>query len=361
MERRDILGGRSIALLRTITAPRSASSALRPIRWVRPGLVALGAAIALASTATPREARAQDSATSESAAVFDGSKVCAQSTAAAQKACKAQTEADYALAVGGCNNDTNESTRQTCLSQAKDDLASAKDDCKAQLQSRQSVCQQVGPGAYDPPIDPANFTTSITNSFSPFPPGKTWIYNIINKGDTNPSQIDTVHVTGKTITIMSVTCMVVHDYQNDTKTHELVEDTYDYYAQDKQGNVWYFGEASAQYANGYIVGNEGSWIGGVNGAKPGIIMQGAPTAGQSYRQEYQLGVAEDAASVVSLGGSLTVPYGSFSNVLKTKEYSGLEPDADENKFYAPGVGNLLTIDNVTGEQDPLVSVTNEKP
>ena len=85
-------------------------------------------------------------------------------------------------------------------------------------------------------------------------------------------------------------------------------------------------------------------------------MQGAPHVGQSYRQEFALGVAEDAASVTSLSEKVTVPYGTFSSVLETNEYSGLEPDADENKFYAAGVGNILTVDLVTGEQDPLVSV-----
>ena len=142
---------------------------------------------------------------------------------------------------------------------------------------------------------------------------------------------------------------------------ELIEDTYDFYAQDSQGNVWYFGESSAQYENGYIVRTEGSWMAGVDGAKPGIIMPAAPHAGQSYRQEFSLGVAEDSASIVSLGGSQKVPAGSYSDVLETNEYSGLEPDADENKFYAPGVGNILTVDNVTGEQDPLVSVKNDRP
>ncbi len=85
-------------------------------------------------------------------------------------------------------------------------------------------------------------------------------------------------------------------------------------------------------------------------------MPAAPHAGQSYRQEFSPGTAEDGATVVSLDGSQTVPAGSYSGVLETNEYEGLDPEADENKFYAPGVGNILTVDNVTGEQDPLVSV-----
>ncbi len=248
LEREKIMERPSLDNCRRISAPPSAGSARRATGAALPGLMVV-AAMALASTIVPREAGAQDSATSESAAVFNSSKVCAQTTSIMDQACGIQAKADYGVAVATCNNDADEATRKSCLSQAKDDFASAKDDCSGQSQARQSVCGKVGPGPYDPVIDPSNFTnsTSITNSFLPFPVGRIWTYDIINKGDTAPSQIDTVEVTNQTITLLGVKCVAVHDYQVDAKTNELTEDTYDFYAQDSQGNVWYFGESSTTY------------------------------------------------------------------------------------------------------------------
>jgi hypothetical protein len=133
---------------------------------------------------------------------------------------------------------------------------------------------------------------------------------------------------------------------------ELTEDTFDWYAQDKAGNVWYFGEDSKTIEDGQVVSTEGSWEAGVNGARPGVIMLAAPEIGVRYQQEFAAGVAEDMAKVVSLTESVTVPYGSFTGCLKTLEWSPLEPGAREYKFYAPGVGELLEID-AKGSGQPL--------
>ena len=120
----------------------------------------------------------------------------------------------------------------------------------------------------------------------------------------------------------------------------LTEKTFDYYAQDKKGNVWYFGEDTKEYENGKVVSTKGSWEAGVDGAKPGFIMQADPKVGETYRQEYYEGEAEDMAKVLSLSESVTVPYGSFDQVLVTKEWTPLEPGLVEHKYYAPGVGPL---------------------
>jgi hypothetical protein len=125
----------------------------------------------------------------------------------------------------------------------------------------------------------------------------------------------------------------------------------------KETAVWYFDEHAEQLAGGLIVGVEGSWTGGVDGSKPGIVMKAQPAVGDFYRQEFALGTAEDMAEVVSLKESVTVPYGSFSNCLETEETSPLEPDALENKFYCAGVGNVLTHDLTAGETLPLVKIT----
>ncbi len=121
---------------------------------------------------------------------------------------------------------------------------------------------------------------------------------------------------------------------------QLIEKTYDWFAQDKEGTVWYFGEDTKEYENGEVVSTKGSWEAGVDGAKPGIIMQADPKVGQTYRQEYYPGEAEDMAKVLSLDASVTVPYGFFDHVLETKEWTPLQPVFFEKKYYVRGVGPL---------------------
>jgi hypothetical protein len=126
-----------------------------------------------------------------------------------------------------------------------------------------------------------------------------------------------------------------------TEGGELVEQTYDWYAQDKEGNVWYFGEDVTEYKNGKVTGHEGSWESGVDGARPGIAMKADPRVGQTYRQEYSKGVAEDKARVVSLNGSVEVPYGKYDRVLVTEEFTPLEPGVVERQYYVAGVGDIV--------------------
>jgi hypothetical protein len=133
---------------------------------------------------------------------------------------------------------------------------------------------------------------------------------------------------------------------------KLTEKTFDYYAQDKKGNVWYFGEDTKEYENGKVVSTQGSWEAGKAGAKPGIIMQAHPKVGQSHRQEYSKGSAEDTAKVLALNGSVKVPYGSFDHSLVTKEWSPLEPGVTEHKYYAAGVGDLRGV-TVKGPSETL--------
>jgi hypothetical protein len=146
-------------------------------------------------------------------------------------------------------------------------------------------------------------------------------------------------VTDKTKKVMGVTTLIVWDrvWLDD----ELTEETYDWYAQDQEGNVWYFGEDSKEYKNGKVVSTEGSWEGGVDGAMPGMIMKNKLIVSDSYRQEYYQGEAEDWAEIVSLNEKVVVPYGSFENCIKTKDWSALEPDVIEYKYYSPSVKNVV--------------------
>jgi hypothetical protein len=133
----------------------------------------------------------------------------------------------------------------------------------------------------------------------------------------------------------------VHDVV--TEDGELVEDTYDWYAQDAEGNVWYLGEATKEYENGKVKTTEGSWQAGVGGAQPGVLVPARPEPGMTYRQEYLEGEAEDAGEVLSVDEKATVPFGSLDQVLMTKDYTPLDPDLLEHKFYARGVGPVLAL------------------
>jgi hypothetical protein len=197
-------------------------------------------------------------------------------------------------------------------------------------------------------IDPAAFATVIDNPYMPLQPGTTYIYEGTSEGEQVHND---VIVTTETKMILGVQCIVVRDTV--TIDGELVEDTLDWFAQDKAGNVWYFGEDSKTYENGQLASTEGSWEAGVDGAQPGIIMPGQPKIGVEYRQEYYPGEAEDMASVLELGtGPVTVPFGTFDDLLVIKEWSPLEPEVVEHKTYAPGIG-LILAEAVQGEDERL--------
>ena len=192
--------------------------------------------------------------------------------------------------------------------------------------------------AYNPRIDPADFVAVVDNAYMPLSPGTTFVYD----GTTeNGNEHNEVYVSSETKTILGVECVVVKDTV--VVDGVLEEATLDWYAQDKSGNVWYFGEDSKEYQEGGVVSSAGSWEAGVNGALPGIVMQADPAVGDTYRQEYYKGEAEDWASVLSLTESATVGTGAYSKVLVTKEWSGLDnPPVYEHKYYAEGVGFILT-------------------
>ena len=185
---------------------------------------------------------------------------------------------------------------------------------------------------YHPQIDPANFQTTVDNPYLPLVPGTT--FKFIEKLGRHTSENE-VTITHDTKVIMGVQCVVVKDVLREKGI--LKENTYDWYAQDKQGNVWYFGEDTKEYHPNGKVDTEGSWEAGVGRNQPGIIMPGKPVPGAPYRQEYGPGHAEDMGQVVAVNDSATVPYGSFGGCVRTKEWSLLEPGTDK-KWYAKGVG-----------------------
>ena len=276
-----------------------------------------------------------------------GADACKTTAKAVAKACAAEAKAEYMLALANCANLADSDQRKACQAEAKAQLKEALQECKDQAEARLEACARLGPDPYDPVINPANFGGPINNPLLPLIPGTTYVY-------VGGSESNVMTVTDTTVVILGVTCVEVHDVVYDDG--ELVEDTLDWYAQDNQGNVWYFGENTHELEDGLIVSIEGQWTAGVDGAKPGIVMKANPMLGDFYRQEFLLGTAEDLAEVTGLNESVDVPAGHFDGCLKTRETTPLEPDAMEDKFYAPGVGLVLEVDAETGSRVELVQV-----
>jgi hypothetical protein len=209
-------------------------------------------------------------------------------------------------------------------------------------------------GTYSPSIDPANFVRTIDNRYFPLEPGTAFHFKGV-RGNT--PQTDDEVVTRQTKQILGVTCTVVRDTVSERAGP--VERTFDWYAQDKQGNVWYMGEDALELKHGRFVKASDSWESGVKGAQPGIIVPGNPKPGDAYRQEYYPpGKALDEARVLGKNGSVKVPYGAFKGLLVTSERSPLEPQT-EQKYYAPGLGEVEErVVKGHHEQFQLASVTH---
>ncbi|MEN7547137.1 hypothetical protein AAG747_04415 [Rapidithrix thailandica] len=203
-------------------------------------------------------------------------------------------------------------------------------------------------------LSQADFVEGIDNPYFSLSPGFFFVYEGIEEEGEEVRVVEAI--TFNTKEILGITCreVLVSEYEDG----ELVEETLDWYAQDKNGNVWYFGEDSKEIEDGEVVSTEGSWQAGRNGAKPGVIMLANPQPGQKYRQEFAEGIAEDQGEVIRLTASVAVPYGSFQNCLQIKDINPLEPDSEEFKYYASGVG-LLLAESIEGEdKEELVEITD---
>jgi hypothetical protein len=211
----------------------------------------------------------------------------------------------------------------------------ASTESAASLTSKPSPPSWILRGAYAPTIDPANFVAAVDNEYFPLKPGTRFHFEGMSEGTP---QTDDVLVTDKTKLVLGVKCTVVRDTVSENG--KAVERTFDWYAQDRQGNVWYMGENSLELKNGRLVRADDSWEGGVNGGKPGIIMRGHPRPGDVYRQEYyRPGGALDQARVVGTTATVRIPGGSSKRALVTVEWSPVEPQL-EKKLYVRGLGEV---------------------
>ena len=305
--------------------------------------------------------------------------VCSSTAKTLSKACASDTNDNYLVATATCQNLTDADARKECLTEAKATRRDDASNCHDVYQARLDVCDALGQGPYDPAfgpdyannfVDPLEIGASVAaNPYFPLLQGSQWKYLTTYKDENGEdvTEKDTVTVTKHTKLIEGVTCVVVTDVVR--ASDGTVENTQDWYAQDVQGNVWYCGEIAQQQETfdgdkppkPELVGIDGSWKTGREGAKPGIQMFADPEVNKTYRQELAWVEAEDVADVLARDADQSVSDGAFQcshACVETRDYSALEPDANEHKYYAPGVGLILEVDLTNGARNELVSYTH---
>lgn len=202
---------------------------------------------------------------------------------------------------------------------------------------------------YTMPFDAANFAEPAENPWFPLKPGMSWEYRELDDEGEEEARV-IFEVSKATKMIMGVECRVINDRVLEDK--RVVEDTLDYFAVDRFGNVWYFGEDSRDYERGKVVSVEGSWLAGAEGAMPGLFLAAEPKVGMVFKQEVSPGQAEDMAQIVAADASVRVRAGKYDNCLRIKEWDPLEPGVVEYKYYARGTGVVL-------EEEPVEKVRVE--
>jgi hypothetical protein len=201
-------------------------------------------------------------------------------------------------------------------------------------------------------FDPTDYVAVIDNPWFPLSPGTTWTYRGTKDGEP---AVDVFTATAMTKVVDGITCLVVQDRLK--LSGVLAERTLDYYAQDRAGNVWYFGEDTAELdEEGKVTSTEGTWHSGVDGARAGIFMEATPTVGRELEQEHYAGHAEDRFEVIDLRAKVSVPFGVFADALLTKEWTPLEPEILDHKYYVRGVGEVREV-SVKGPKEELSLVS----
>lgn len=296
---------------------------------------------------------------------------CSATAWVGANACRFDVRDDRWEGVGICLNESDPEAVQECLEELAEELAEASEECDEVYEARLDLCEAVGEAPYDPPFDPADFDSDFANPTQPNPwyplgIGNTWDYE---GGDEN------IHIVVENATklIEGVTCITVNDVAREEGV--VLEDTDDWIALALDGSVHYCGEIAQNFEifegdvpdDPELVDVEGSWKTGRDGAKPGVLMQANPQVGQLYRQEFAFGDAEDAGEVLSTdydfatGGELNahVPQALAEllcdgDCVVTRDFTPLEPDANERKYYAPGLGLFLEVEVDSGDTVQLV-------
>jgi hypothetical protein len=221
-------------------------------------------------------------------------------------------------------------------------LAACGDGDDGKSGASASVSEGLPQGSAPVDVNPSDFSLEIDNPYWPMTPGARWVSRETDANGTKSRVV--LEVTNETKKVANgIEARIVRDTA--TENGRPIEITEDWYAQDKDGNIWYLGESVDNYENGKLVDHDGSWEAGVDGAQPGIAMPAKPKPGMTYRQEYSKGVAEDKGAIITVGEEkVEVPFRFFDkDVLMTRDTATIEPKVEELKFYAPKVGPILSV------------------
>jgi hypothetical protein len=284
--------------------------------------------------------------------------VCGQTSRAALEACKNAEREAYWLSIGTCHNLLSEYERKECLAIIRTNQDSRLNLCGEQFKARTEVCRELGEGAYDPEITHHYFVHAFKrvygNTYFPLKPGLLLSYRKVSPDGNESNLRSYFDVTNRQKQILGVTCRGVWTMTK-TKEGELKQSTLHWYAQDEKGNVWNFGEATQYFDQGVLVSGTGSWTAEENGAMPGIAMYADSDKhqGQAFRPQFFLGKVENIVRVIGMVERLPLlkkntklPKQVHGAYLHTQEFSPLNPASlthPINKFYAPGVGLVLTV------------------
>jgi hypothetical protein len=297
-------------------------------------------------------------------------RACTQTASAQLAACRSEVKDDYFSARARCLNEADPTARAACFDEARAERSEASEECGEQREARRELCSELGEAPYDPSFDPADFDPDFGAARNPFLPlvaGNRWVY-----ADEGASV--SVEVLPETKSIEGVPCVVVRDVAEEDGV--VVEDTDDWFGERLDGTIDYCGEISQNFELFLgdvpelpeLVDVDGSWKAGRDGARSGTLFPGAPAVGQVYRQEWAPGDAEDAARVLSTsyafgadpGLDASVPQALAEHLcaqgdcVVTAEFTPLEPDALERKYYARSIGLFLEVDVESGDAVPLV-------
>ena len=289
-------------------------------------------------------------------AAIEGEGACSSTTSAQLLSCRADVRNSYFELQADCFNYSDPEDQQECFEEAEEERTGGFEECGDIEEAHENLCSIFGEGAYDPDMEDIAFLTvaeiaTSPNPFLPLIPGNRWVYE-------GEDEIITVTVLDETKEILGIEAIVVQDVAEEEG--EVVEDTFDWYAQDEDGNVWYMGELSRNFEDSELADIEGSWEAGVDGAKAGILFRATPVVGETLRQEYRIGEAEDIGHTLAIDAteSTDAGFSCSDNCMQSLEYTPLEPDEEEHKFYLPGTGLMLEVELESGNRVELVDFTS---
>jgi hypothetical protein len=347
---------------------------MRAVRTTRCGCAAILASASLCSSAAVHAdgaERADDVDEANAQGMVSQGMFCSATAQALFRACGNQVDDDYWVAFGICINESDDADRAGCFAEARSARGEDKQLCQEQRAARRNTCGLVGEGRYDPPFEAALFDANFSspsnpNRYFPLAIGSQWEFR-------SATQSTKVEVLRESKLIDGVRCIVVRDQVKEEG--DLIESTNDWFAQAKDGNVWYCGEETRSFESfdgdrprkPELVNIDGSFKAGREGDKPGIIFRAAPLAGEAYIEESSLGNAEDATVVLSTNYMYgrnrvldqLVPRNlaqllCAGDCVVTKNFSSLDPGVFERKYYAPGIGVFLEVEPDSGEVVQLV-------